>query len=121
MRKTILPLLATTMLSTSAFADVIKCTFTEPFINTVYSMAQQTLTTSASDVKTQITKNVSFQIKGPGKFELVAKNGEVLQELTLNQNGSDGMSEQVYPYEVKAGLLIGGCSSNQLKVKNTDK
>jgi uncharacterized membrane protein len=83
-------------------------------------MAQQTLATSNMGEKPEVIKNVSFQIKGPGKFELVGKDGKVLQELTLNQNGSDGMSEIVYPYEAKAGPLFGGCSSNYLKAKNTE-
>ena len=103
-------------------SDIIKCTFTEPFINTIYSTSQSTLTYSGYDIK-KVIKNVSFQIKSAGVFELV-KDGQVLQTLTLNHNGSDGMSDTIYPYEVKdnspfmtANLGYGGCSSNQLKSK----
>lgn len=58
-------------------------------------MTQSTLT-YREDVegKVQVIKNVSFQIKAPGIFELVAQDGKVLQTLTLNSKGSDGMSEQ---------------------------
>lgn len=103
-------------------ADIIRCTFTEPFVNTIYSTTQSTLTYKNIENKTKIIRNVSFQIKAAGVFELVAKNGKILQTLTLNNNGSDGMSDTVYPYEVKDTSMIiapnngfGGCSSNYLK------
>ena len=109
-----------------AHADIIECSFTEPFYTTTYSMTQSTLT-YREDVegKVQVIKNVSFQIKAPGIFELVAQNGKVLQTLTLNNKGSDGMSDVVYPYDVKdnsaalagAGGGFGGCTSNYLKAK----
>jgi hypothetical protein len=104
-------------------ADVIKCVFTEPFVNTVYSMTQSSLTySSAGEDKPVVIKNVSFQIKAAGVFELVSKDGKVLQTLTLNNNGSDGMSDTVFPYEVKdnnemmtVNNGIGGCTSNYQK------
>jgi len=89
-------------------------------------MAQQSLTYTTPGVtgkmETKTIKNVSFQIKEAGKFEIVAKNGKVLQKLELNNKGSDGMSNINYPYEVKDNTMItganggwGGCSSNALK------
>ncbi len=104
-----------TLLSSSlAHADIIKCYFTEPFYTTVYSMTQSKLTTTESLTgKIVYRKNVSFQIKGPGTFELLSLNGQVLQTLTLDYQGSDGMSDKVYPYTVNApGIGIGGCTSN---------
>ena len=117
---------AITLISATSQADIIKCMFTEPFFDTTYSMAQQTLTYSAftGDDKPEITKikNVSFQIKGAGDFELVAKDGTVLQKISLNNKGSDGMSDRTYPYEVQdkgmdgmANSGWGGCTSNFLK------
>lgn len=102
-------------------ADVIKCTFTEPFVDSTYSMTQSTLTyVTAGESKPVVLKNVSFQIKEAGVFEIVAKGGKVLQTLTLNHQGSNGMSEDVYPYDVKdvsdlAGFGVGGCVSNYQK------
>jgi uncharacterized membrane protein len=104
-------------------ADVIKCSFTEPFVDSVYSMTQSTLTYSTVDERGEVKnviKNVSFQIKEAGVFQLVAKNGDVLQALKLSHQGSNGMSDAVYPYEVQdnsgfAGHGIGGCSSNYQK------
>jgi hypothetical protein len=116
-----------TLTSMAAHADVIKCSFTEPFLDSIYSMTQSTLTYKGVDLPTKVYKHVSFQIKSAGVFQLVAKSGKVLQTLTLNNKGSDGMSDIQFPYEVKDNTLlsganggVGGCSSNQLKSKETD-
>lgn len=125
--KTLLTTTALLLAASVSQADIIKCSFTEPFINTVYSTTQSTLTISGFDIQKQVIKNVSFQIKGPGSFDLIDNKGKVLQKLTLNFAGSDGMSDNVYPYEVQdfsmhsyANGGYGGCSSNFLKTKNSD-
>jgi uncharacterized membrane protein len=119
--KTFAPALSMSILlfQTSAHADLIKCVFSEPFVTTVYSMSQQTLTVDPTNGQIKVIKQVSFQIKSPGKFELVGPNGEVLQKLELNGRGSDGMSDKVYPYDVIDTSLskisnngMGGCTSN---------
>ena len=113
----------------SAQADIIKCSFTEPFIETTYSMAQQSLSystfTGGSKPEVRVIKNVSFQIKAAGQFELVGKDGKVLQKLSITNRGSDGMSNRTYPYEVEdksmgggANSGFGGCSSNALKASD---
>jgi len=123
--KNILGFAAITFIAAASQADIIKCTFTEPFIDTTYSMAQQSLTYSmftGEKPEVKVIKNVSFQIKSAGEFELVAKDGTVLQKISLNNKGSDGMSDRSYPYEVEdksmggfANSGWGGCSSNFLK------
>lgn len=116
------------LLGLSAKADVINCSFTEPFIRTQYSMSQNSLTTKFDgDDAVSVIKGVSFQIKGPGLFELMDSNKKVLMELILDNKGSDGMSDIIYPYTVKyfsAGgdaILWGGCESNFLKRKNPNR
>ncbi len=113
-------------LANMAHADIIKCSFTEPFYDTEYSMAQQKLTVSDFEGTTKSIRNVSFQIKGPGQFELWDSSGNVLQKLNLTNEGSNGMSDFVYPYEVESSDLvygsganngIGGCTSNFLHRK----
>ena len=110
------------ILASTSNADIIKCSFLEPYVDTTYSMSQSTLTYSEEGLIKTI-KNVSFQIKAPGVFELV-KNGKVLQTLKLSNQGSDGSSSTIYPYEVQDSALsarvtanngIGGCASNYLK------
>lgn len=115
-------LTASLLVASVSQADVIKCTFTEPFVDTVYSMSQSTLTYKSAELKDVVVKNVSFQIKEAGLFQLVGKDGKVLQTLELNHRGSNGMSDAVYPFEVKdsnqAGVAVqgpGGCTSNSLK------
>lgn len=124
-------ILTTVLLSLTALsakADIIKCHFTEPFITTTYSMTQSTLTiTNDPEGEETTMKNVSFQIKSAGIFELVSSDGKVLQELIINNEGSDGMSDAIYPYDVKDytwggqhnSPLRGGCSSNFLKGTTT--
>lgn len=120
-------ILATCVLlgSVSAQAEVIKCYFTEPFVVSIFSTEHSTLSyREASMGMVQTFENVSFQIRDAGVFELVAEDGKVLQTLTLNHNGSDGMSDDVYPFEVKdentemtGGSSYGGCSSSLLDVQ----
>lgn len=118
--KAVLPALL--LISSVANADIIRCSFTEPFVNSTYSTSQSTLTYRTSEGQTIVIKNVSFQIKEAGFFELVDKNNKVIQTLTLNHQGSDGMSDIVYPYDAKdtrvtPNALFGGCESNYLKAK----
>jgi uncharacterized membrane protein len=113
-------LLAILGLSVQASADVIKCSFTEPFIQTTYSTDQKTLTIDTLGTQPQVISDVSLQTTGPQQFLLVAKDGRVIQKLALNYKGSDGMSDDVYPYDVqysyKAGqTLYGGCESTQFR------
>lgn len=104
--------------SFAAKADIIKCYFTEPFLTVTYSMTQSKLT--VKDEATQDTysiKAVSFQIKGPGQFELWNSSNKAIMELDLNFQGSDGMSDNIYPYTAMylnkgIGILYGGCTSN---------
>lgn len=104
-----------------AQADIIKCIFTEPFINTTYSMTQSTLTVYEMGVKIKTLKNVSFQIKGPGHFELWNAHKQIVQTVVLDNKGSDGMSDRNYPYSSEYntkgghGMLYGGCTSNFLQ------
>ncbi len=113
-------IVATFLFAAIGNADIIKCSFTEPFISSTYSMTQSSLVyTDAEGTVTKI-KNVSFQIKAAGLFELVDKTGVVLQILNLKYQGSDGMSDRLFPFDVKDSSELthkgqGGCESNRLK------
>ena len=115
----------------SAHADIIRCTFTEPFLSTEYSMAQQSLSilSPGEDGKgvRQTIRGVSLQIvgptakkPGPARFELRDAKGKILQKLILNHDGSDGMSDFEYPYEAEYRGLTGGCYSNALPRTGSD-
>ncbi len=114
-------ILLTSLFAFSAKADIIKCSFTEPFYSTQYSMVQQSLTIERANGSTQVIRNVSFQIMGPGRFELWDRSRRVLMEMNLNYNGSDGMSDFSYPYSAVSTRTVsgfsdhyGGCTSNFL-------
>jgi hypothetical protein len=105
---------------TWAKADIIRCTFTEPFVTTVYSTTQSTLALRyETEGREDIIKNVSFQIMSAGHFELWGPDRQPLQRLRLSHNGSDGMSDRQYPYSVEwiSRGLRGGCTSLHLTVK----
>ncbi len=100
-----------------AKADIIKCSYTEPFITTVYSTAENTLTiTDAAAHQTTKLTNISFQILKRNTFELWNAAKIVVQRMELNLKGSDGMSDTLYPYDATfiPKDLRGGCTSNHL-------
>ena len=101
-------------------ADIIKCSFTEPFITTVYSTNTSTLTVIYdAERRRETLNNISFQIMKPATFELWDAKRRVVQRLDLSFRGSDGMSDRVYPYEAHwlTKNLHGGCTSNHLRVR----
>jgi uncharacterized membrane protein len=103
-----------------AQADIIKCSFTEPFITTVYSTNENTLTvTYDAERRRETLKNISFQIMKPATFELWDAKRRVIQRLELSFRGSDGMSDRVFPYAAHwlSKDLHGGCTSNHLSVR----
>lgn len=101
----------------AASADVIRCSFTEPFISMTYSMTQSAIEVVAPDGNETIA-NVSFQILGPGQFELRDAANAAIVTLSLDYRGSDGMSDTIFPYTGvrvwEGGGQDGGCWSNNL-------
>jgi uncharacterized membrane protein len=107
-------------LPTTSKADIITCIFTEPFVTTVFSMAQNTLTIhSPTEGRETVLRNVSFQIMGAAVFELWGSDRQLVQRLRLSHDGSDGMSDRKYPYAVEWGEknLQGGCTSLHLPTR----
>ncbi len=103
---------------TFAQADIITCKFTEPFVTTVYSTTQSTLTVRHElEGREDVLRNVSIQIMKAGLFELWGPDRQPLQRLEINFHGSDGMSDREYPYSVEwiSTRLRGGCTSLHLR------
>ena len=108
-------LLSLGLLFTAAVkADVITCSFTEPFITTSYdtSSKRMTLTYDVQKRRTALAR-VSMLETAPGVFEIRTANGQPVQRLKRTCRGSDGMSDRKYPYEAEliAEKLYGGCAS----------
>ena len=109
-----LALLGGLLLSDSVRADVIKCSFTEPFITTSYDTSLKRMTvTYDAEKRRKILDRVSMRELKPGIFELRDPKGQVLQRVERTCRGSDGMSDRVYPYAAQwiPEKLHGGCTS----------
>ncbi len=114
--------LIATILAMTSFtvgAETFTCVFTEPFISFTYSTSSQKLVRKNYDNKVSTTRNVSFEVSGPNTF-LLKRNNAVVAKLVLDQQGSDGMSDFVFPYSVEYEGLIGACESTVLKKKGLE-
>lgn len=104
-------------LPTMASADVIRCSFTEPFLSMTYSMTQSSIEIVTPDGN-ETVPSVSFQILGPGQFALWDKDEAPLVTLNLDYRGSDGMSDTIFPFSAIRPYgddgQHGGCWSNHL-------
>ena len=124
MKKAVYALVATLALTTTAKAETFVCGFTEPFVTFTYSTETQKLV-EHDDVmdKTRKLGGVKFEVAGPNVFVLRSAAGQPLARLTLDNKGSDSMSETVYPYSVEYYEILGrkntnysgGCTSTLLK------
>lgn len=119
----ILTVIVSLLVAAQSEAEFIKCFFTEPFVESFYDLDTSILIYRNLDSSSDTYKNVAFHIQGPGDFLLKTEEGQVLQELKLNFNGSDGMSDDIYPYDVRDYTKLtrpgfGGCESSRLKRKS---
>ncbi len=127
-----------TQAEASAYAEVYSCSFTEPFVSFDYDSSKGTLSTCTPDMmvekpngtvecKSVVTEGVSLRVTAGNAFELVDNAGVVLYELQLTNQGSDGMSDRVYPFDGIAKSseympldYLGGCSSTSLPAKDIE-
>ncbi len=111
--------LVATLLALTSFsvcAETFTCVFTEPFISFTYSTSSRKLVRKNYDQKITTLRNVNFEISGPNSF-LLKRGQVVVSKINLDQNGSDGMSDFVFPYSVEYEGLHGACESTVLKKK----
>lgn len=133
MSKLIFALILT--LAPAAFAETLNCSFTEPFFNLKYDSKTQILKRSEPDnngkeVTRVVARNVRVvplsnvktnELTSFTRFALIGQNGAVHLRLTLNYQGSNGMSDTIYPYNAEipnmrtsANNGVGGCASSTL-------
>lgn len=121
------------MVGSAAQADVLKCSFTEPFYSLEFDTAVGALqktepdmsNTSTGDlITTVLAKGVTVKELTPSqrtplatfaRYALVDTTGKELLTLELNYEGSDGMSEWIFPYDAEMDGHRGGCESDVLK------
>ena len=105
------------LLSHVVNADIIKCSFTEPFMTTSYDTSLKRMTVTYDVEKRQrIYDRISIRELRPGAFELRSVEGQILQRVERTCRGSDGMSDRVYPYSARwiPQELHGGCTSTRM-------
>lgn len=114
--KFLIPFAAVLTLSHVASAESIYCTFTEPFISVSYNSDTNKVKVSTPDQgSVELTGKVTFDKGG-----LIHITSEGLNhKLTVNttKEGSDGMSDFVYPFEgvINTDQIYGGCETDTLK------
>jgi uncharacterized membrane protein len=102
--------------STAARTEIIKCIYTEPFVNTIFDSHVRTIALTRAEAKGAQSFGVSVR-KAGGHIELTNRRRGFRQTMEKDGKGSDGMSDTVYPYSatlIKKGLpdrLRGGCRS----------
>lgn len=121
--------------------DVLSCQFTEPFFSITYDSATGEvvytgvenydeatsqfvpviLATSGSlmpVLPAGETVDSFYSIQG-SQFELLANDGSLIMKLTLDMNGTDGMSDTIYPFSAEYNGFFGGCDTQLYPAVNT--
>lgn len=109
----------TFLFSTYAYADVIKCSFTEPFIDFSYDTDSRIMRIVGDGVD-ETMKDISIEFTGVNTFNLVNKNKDAVANLVINFEGNNGMAPVIYPFEVRFHyqfeyIIWGGCESKKLR------
>ena len=119
-------------LSAPATAGTLSCSFTEPFFSIEFDSATgKVVLTSPDEFEEGTGKLVprvlseaarirragvwdtfeTYFLETPGKD--AATPPEIILEIKVTGQGSDGMSESVFPFEGKYGTLVGGCEASK--------
>lgn len=101
--------------SAATHADIITCFQEEPFIKVTYNTDEGTSKTEALGEDPVVHRGLKFVIKGNDRFEIRNANGDVIQILILNYEGSEGVSDLKYPFDGGQGINGPiGCESSEL-------
>lgn len=143
MKKLIIALIVS--MAPAAFAETLECSFTEPFFSLSYDSRTQVLKRTEPDwendagkvVTRVVARNVRVvplsnvktnELTSFTRFALIGRDGTVHLRLTLNYQGSDGMSDITFPYDAvipnsrtSANNGVGGCESGTLAAINPDQ
>ena len=113
------------------WAGTLTCRFTEPFLSITYDSQTGTATLVSADVTDPDTgtpvpeilaQGAKLQSVPPDDYQpklKLEKDGKTILELELTGQGSDGMSENIFPFEAKYGGLIGGCETGKYPAFDT--
>lgn len=116
-------------IATEAGAATLTCSFTEPFFSLSFDSATGRLTylsaddtdPATGDPVPKITEGVRLvrdeQWQDVQSMRLL-KGDDVLLQVKVTGDGSDGMSDSVYPFEGISGSNVGGCQTDKVKAYN---
>lgn len=98
-----------------ANAESIHCTFTEPFISVSYNSDTNIVKINSADTgNSELTGDLSFQKGGILRISMEGLSQYI--DVNLNKEGSDGMSDFIYPFEaVISETIFGGCETDTIK------
>lgn len=101
------------LVTTQARAEFFACTFTEPFFGVYVSTKHKIATYDGPFLEFEPGNTITSVTEENSIVEMVLSNGA---KMIVDRNipGSDGMSDVVYPYEVRHiqgdQVLYGGCT-----------
>lgn len=123
--------LAFAAMSAEGQAGTLSCHFTEPFFSITYDSRTGTVTLLSADVTDPDTGKPIPEILAEGaKLRSVPpddyqprlkleKDGKTILDLELTGQGSDGMSENIYPFDGTYGTRVGGCETAKYPAYDT--
>lgn len=115
--------LAVAMTPMPAAAGTLICSFTEPFFSIAFDSATGKVVETSADVfdpgtgqpvPTVLAEHARLRVADPQRdpFSLVLENGgETILVLQLTGHGSDGMSDNLFPFQAMRGGRDGGCET----------
>ena len=113
--------------------NAIHCTFTEPFFSLHFDLKKREVLIDEPNLnnggRTSVTRVIAKGIRVRThmsdpflpKYSVLTSSGKLLASLTLDVQGSDGMSDIISPFSIKYENWYGGCSSNQIKEINPNE
>lgn len=124
---TIIVLALAPTLASAQPTKTISCSFTEPFFTLDVDLEKKTVTRTepnwdSQDLGTKVTViaegiSLAHDFSDPlaPTFAIVSAGGSAILDLSLDMQGSDGMSDVIFPFSARHGGMWGGCESDKLK------
>jgi hypothetical protein len=121
-------------ISFSSQAETLRCVFTEPFFNITYNTETKVTTYTGVELYNEETGEFDSVVLSEGtrfvstdsnpgvkgsEYALVSDEGKEILKLKLTFEGSDGMSDYVFPFDAWYGDFWGACETDSAPAINT--